>query len=178
VSEAVPTPTVTLMAAVARNGVIGDGPRLPWRLSEDLQFLRRTTLGHTVVMGRKTWDSLPARFRPLPDRRNIVVTRDSTWSAAGAEAAGSLDAALALASDGAHAGKADEVFVLGGAQLYALALPLAQRLLLTEIDHAFDGDTRFPDWNRQDFAEEWRSHHDSGQGWSYERALYQRRTAR
>jgi len=165
-------PVVTLMAAVARNGVIGDGQRLPWRLSEDLKFLKQTTRGHTVVMGRKTWDSLPPRFRPLPDRRNIVVTRDPAWSAAGAEAAGSLDAALALAGD------ADEVFVLGGAQLYALALPRAQRLLLTEIDQAFDGDTRFPDWNRQDFTEVWRSHHDSGDGWTYQRALYQRRAAR
>ena len=165
-------PVVTLMAAVARNGVIGDAQRLPWRLSEDLQFLKQTTRGHAVVMGRKTWDSLPPRFRPLPDRRNIVVTRDPAWSAAGAEAAGSLDAALALAGD------ADEVFVLGGAQLYALALPRAQRLLLTEIDQAFDGDTRFPDWNRQDFTEVWRSHHDSGDGWTYQRALYQRRAAR
>jgi dihydrofolate reductase len=161
-------PIVTLMAAVAQNGVIGDGQRLPWRLGEDLQFLKQTTLGHSVVMGRKTWDSLPPRFRPLPDRRNIVVTRDAAWSNAGAEAVASLEAAIALAGD------ADEVFVLGGAQLYALAMPLAQRLLLTEIGRSFEGDTRFPEWNRQDFTELWRSHHDSGQGWAYERALYQR----
>ncbi|MEO7853344.1 MAG: dihydrofolate reductase [Rubrivivax sp.] len=165
-------PIVTLMAAVARNGVIGDGQRLPWRLSEDLQFLKQTTIGHVVVMGRKTWDSLPPRFRPLPERRNIVVTRDPAWSAAGAEAADSLEAAVSLVGD------AEEVFVLGGAQLYALALPLAQRLLLTEIEHAFDGDTRFPEWNRQDFTELWRSHHDSGQGWAYQRALYQRSAPR
>jgi dihydrofolate reductase len=165
-------PIVTLMAAVAQNGVIGDGQRLPWRLSEDMQFLKQTTIGHTVIMGRKTWDSIPPRFRPLPQRRNIVVTRDPAWSAAGAEAVGSVEAAISLAVD------ADELFVLGGAQLYALALPLAQRLLLTEIDRAFDGDTHFPDWNRQNFTEVWRSHHDSGQGWGYQRALYERSTAR
>lgn len=165
-------PIVTLMAAVARNGVIGDGPRLPWRLSEDMRFLKQTTIGHVVIMGRKTWDSLPPRFRPLPERRNIVVTRDPAWSACGAEAVGSLEAAIGLADD------ADEVFVLGGAQLYALALPLAQRLLLTEIDHAFDGNTRFPCWDRQDFTELWRTHHDSGQGFAYQRALYQRNRSR
>src|SRR3954449_11435566 len=97
---------LALIAAVARNGVIGDRGGMPWRLPEDLQHLRRTTLGHPVVMGRRTWDSLPDRFRPLPGRRNVVVTRDPDWHADGAERAGSLAEALALA------GAVERVFVI------------------------------------------------------------------
>ncbi len=163
---------ITLIAAVAHDGVIGDGTQLLWKLPEDMGFFKRATTGHVVIMGRKTWDSVPPRFRPLPGRRNIVVTRDAAWAAEGAEAAGSLQAALGLCTD------ADEVFVIGGGQLYALALPVAQQLLLTEIDHAFDGNVRFPEWRREEFDEQWRTRHDSPHGWSYERALYQRRSAR
>jgi dihydrofolate reductase len=102
-------------------------------------------MGCPVIMGRKTWDSLPARFRPLPGRRNIVVTRNAAWQSEGAERAGSLDEALGLVVD------ATKVFVIGGAELYALALPLADELELTEIDAAFDGDALFPDWPREHF---------------------------
>jgi dihydrofolate reductase len=157
---------------VARNGVIGDGDRLLWSLKEDMQFFRQATTGHPVLMGRKTWASLPERFRPLPGRRNIVVTRNPDFVAAGAETTDSLPAALALASD------ATQIFVIGGAQLYAAALPLASCLLLTEIDHDFAGDVRFPQWNRDDFVERSRSDHDSGQGWHYQRATYCRKGTR
>jgi len=148
--------TLALIAAVARNGVIGHGKALPWRLPEDLRHFRRTTLGAPVIMGRKTWDSLPAAFRPLPGRRNIVVTRDAHWHAEGAEAAHSLEAALALAGD------APRAFVAGGAELYTLALPRADELLLTEIDRDFDGDTHFPPWERADFVETARETHRAG----------------
>ena len=148
--------TLTLIAAVARNGVIGHGNAPLWRLPEDLRHLRRTTLGAPVIMGRKTWDSLPTAFRPLPGRRNIVVTRDPQWRAAGAEPTHSLDAALALAAD------APRAFVGGGAELYALALPRADELLLTEIDRDFDGDTRFPAWDRGAFVETARETHHAG----------------
>ncbi len=140
-------PLVALIAAVARNGVIGHGNALLWHLPEDLKHFRRTTAGCPVVMGRKTWDSLPDRFRPLPGRRNIVVTRQAGWQAAGAEAVPSLQAAVALA-DGV-----ERVYVIGGAELYAAALPLADELVLTEIDRAFEGDTRFPAWDRNAFVE-------------------------
>jgi len=144
-------PTLVLIAAVARNGVIGHDNGLLWKLPEDMRYFRSVTAGCPVIMGRKTWDSLPARFRPLPGRRNIVVTRNAAWLAAGAETAPSPAAALALVQDSA------KVFVIGGADLYAAALPLADELLLTEIDAHFDGDTRFPDWDRSAYTEAERS---------------------
>ncbi|HEY6134231.1 MAG TPA: dihydrofolate reductase [Rubrivivax sp.] len=131
-------PIVALIAAVARNGVIGDGNRLLWHIPEDMRFFRRTTAGHPVIMGRKTWDSLPERFRPLPGRRNIVVTRQAGWRAEGAESARSVEAAVALSGD------AGRVFVIGGAELYAAAMPLADELVLTRIGRDFEGTTHFP----------------------------------
>ena len=131
---------LVLIAAVARNGVIGDGEKMPWHLPEDLAHFRRATQGCPVIMGRRTWESLPARFRPLPGRRNVVVTRQTDWSDAGAEVAHSLDEALARLAE------APRVFVIGGGQLYAQALAQADELVLTEIDADFDGDTCFPEW--------------------------------
>lgn len=161
---------LVLIAAVARNGVIGDGERMPWHLPEDLAFFREATRGRPVIMGRRTWQSLPERFRPLPARRNLVVSRDAAFRAPGAEVVDSLDAALEQVRD-----DGGRVFVIGGEQLFALALPRAQVLLLTEIDRDFDGRTRFPDWPRADFIEAWRTRHDSGLGFGYERAEYRRR---
>ena len=126
---------LALIAAVARDRVIGLNNTLPWHLPEDLQHFKRTTLGAPIVMGRKTWDSIG---RPLPGRHNIVVTRQANWQAAGASRADSVAAALALA------GEVPRVFVIGGAELYAQALPLADALYLTEIDAAFAGDAYFP----------------------------------
>lgn len=154
-------PVLALIAAVARNGVIGRDNALLWHLPEDLKFFRRTTLGCPVVMGRRTWDSLPATFRPLPKRRNLVVTRNPGWQAEGAESVHSVQEALERV-----AGE-PRVFVIGGAQLYAAALPLADELYLTEIEHDFDGDVHFPDWPRGDFAEVSRESHRSAEGWPF-----------
>jgi dihydrofolate reductase len=137
---------LVLVAAVARNGVVGRAGALPWHLPEDLAHFRAATQGRPVIMGRKTWHSLPARFRPLPGRRNIVVTRQPHWHDEGAEAAHSLDAALAQAAD------APRICVIGGAELYAAALPRADELLLTEIDRDFDGDAHFPAFDRRAFT--------------------------
>jgi len=148
---------LVLIAAMARGRVIGreiDGVgALPWHLPEDMAHFRTATRGHPVVMGRKTWDSLPARFRPLPGRRNLVLTRNAAWQADGAEALPTLAAALA-----ATAG-AERVFVIGGAELYAAALPLADMLLLTEIDAEVDGDAHFPPFADAGFAELQRETH-------------------
>ena len=149
---------VTLVAAVARDGVIGRAGGLPWRIPEDMRRFRELTMGHPVLMGRKTWDSLPDRFRPLPGRRNVVLTRNPVWQGAGAERAASLEEALeVLAAEGC-------VFVVGGGELYAQALPLADELLLTEIDLEVEGDTRFPVWDRGDFDETSREEHVSKTG--------------
>lgn len=144
---------VSLIAIVARNGVIGHQNALLWRLPEDQQYFRRVTTGHPVIMGRRTWDSLPERFRPLPGRRNIVVTRQAGWQAAGAEAAHSLEQALSMAQGAAR------IFVIGGAELYAAALPRADELLLTEIDRDYEGDVSFPTWDRNAFDEVARDPH-------------------
>lgn len=151
---------LALIAAVARNGVIGSAGGMPWRLPEDARWFRAQTQGCPVIMGRKTWDSLPPRFRPLPGRRNLVVTRQAGWSAEGAEHSASLAEALGLARAGASAGT-PKVFVIGGAQLYAQALPLADELVLCEIDAEFDGETKFPVWPRTDFRELSRERHQA-----------------
>jgi len=160
---------ITLVAAVARDGAIGRDNALLWHLPEDLARFKALTLGKPVVMGRKTWDSLPPRFRPLPGRRNLVVSR-SARELTGADVFPSLQAALA-----ACAGEA-EVCVIGGSEIYALALPHADRLALTEVDAAFpDADRHFPAWPRERFAESGREAHTSAAGLHYEFVDYLRK---
>jgi dihydrofolate reductase len=130
---------ISLIAAVASNGVIGKDNALLWQLPEDMRHFRETTRGKPVVMGRRTWESLPERFRPLPGRRNIVVTRNAAYRADGAIVAASLDAAIAAA------GEAEEIFVIGGAELYRQAIGSADRLYLTEIAQDYAGDVFFPE---------------------------------
>ena len=125
---------ITLVLAIAKNGVIGNGGAIPWRIPEDLKRFKQLTLGKPVVMGRKTWDSLPKK--PLPGRDNIVVTRQSGWSADGAIAASSLDEALAKRRCG-------DVSVIGGGEIYREALPRADRVELTEVHRDFEGDAHF-----------------------------------
>jgi dihydrofolate reductase len=162
-------PTLALIAAVDRNLALGRSGALLWHESEDQKHFRRVTMGCPVIMGRKTWDSLPERFRPLPGRRNVVVTRDAAWHADGADAAASLDAALARVAD------ATKVFVIGGGELYALALPRADELVLTEIDTAFDGaDTFFPRFDRTAFIETERDPRTAPDGIRYAFVTYRR----
>ena len=160
--------TLSLIAAVARHGAIGRNNGLLWREAEDQKHFRAVTMGCPVIMGRKTWDSLPQRFRPLPGRRNIVVTRNPAWQADGAEAAASVEAALTLAS------QAPKAFVIGGAQLYAQALLHADELLLTEIEADFEADTYFPPWDRSLFRQTARQHHTTEQGIAYSFVTYTR----
>ncbi len=160
---------LSLLAAVARDGVIGSDGTIPWRLPEDLARFRTLTLGHPVIMGRRTWESLPAKFRPLPGRRNVVVTRNEAWSAEGAERAGSLENALLLL------GRRPQAFVIGGAEIYAASLPLADELLLTEIDAAFEGDTFLPRFDTSEFNEVSREPHVSDDGTRFSFVTYVRR---
>jgi dihydrofolate reductase len=129
---------VNLIFARAANGVIGQDGALPWHLPEDMAHFKRMTAGCPVVMGRKTWDSLPARFRPLPGRTNIVVTRQQDWNEIGAQRASSLRSALSICE------QIPEIWVIGGAQIYAEAAPLAQRAVVTEIACDFEGDAHAP----------------------------------
>jgi dihydrofolate reductase len=160
---------ISLLAAVARNGVIGRDGTIPWRIPEDMARFRSLTMGHPVVMGRRTWESLPDRFQPLPGRRNVVLTRNPEWRAEGALRAGSLDEALGLVDDASH------VFVIGGAELYAAALPLADELVLTELDADVEGDTFFPAFARSEFEEVAREPHASPGGIAFAFVTYERR---
>lgn len=163
---------VVVIAAVARNGIIGatvEGkPVLPWRLPEDLKHFKALTWGHPIIMGRKTWESLG---RPLPGRRNIVVTRQTAMSAEGATVVNSLAAALEQCPEPC-------VFVIGGGEIYAQALAVAQRLELTEVALDADGDTTFPAWTRSDFIETARESHRAAAGFEFAFVTYQRSTPR
>lgn len=163
-------PRVSVIAALAKNRVIGIENRLPWRLPEDLAHFKALTLGHPIVMGRKTFESLG---RPLPGRTNIVITRNPDYRAEGVRVADSIPAALALCAG------ADEVFFIGGAELYAQAIPLADRLYLTEVDTEVAGDAWFPVYDTDAFQEVSRASHvgEKGDPLRFDFAIYARRGA-
>lgn len=127
---------IHLIVARARNGVIGGGNKMLWHIPEDFAHFKKTTMGHPIVMGRKTWESIG---RPLPGRKNVVVTRSADYEAKGAQTVSSLEAAFALLKD------EPEVFVIGGGEIYRAAMPFAATLWITEIDADFEGDTTFPE---------------------------------
>jgi dihydrofolate reductase len=156
---------ISLVAAVARNGVIGDSGRLPWHLPEDLKRFKSLTLGHVMVMGRKTHDSIG---RPLPGRRTIVVSRQAGLAYPGVEVVASLEAAIALA------GEVPEIFVVGGGEIYAQALSLAHRLLLTEVDATPAGDAFFPPLDRSAWRVSARAEGRSEKGLGYAFVDYER----
>ena len=160
--------TVALVAAVARGGVIGRDGGIPWRLPADMARFRDLTMGHPVIMGRRTWETLPDGFRPLPGRGNVVVTRNPDWSAQGADRAASVEDALELLES------EPRVFVIGGGEVYAAALPYADELILTEIDADIDGDTTFPQWDRDAFAERAREEHTAEDGTPFAFVTYVR----
>lgn len=158
-------PRVTLIAAVSANGVIGAGGRMPWHLPSDLKFFRAQTMGRPVVMGRRTWESIG---RPLPGRENVVVSRSPAFRPAGAIVVPSLEAAIA------HCSGADEVFVIGGGELYRAALQVAGRIVLTEIHRAFEGDVRFPEFDRAQWIEARRERHAPEGELAYDFVWYER----
>lgn len=151
---------LSLFIAVAENDVIGKDNAMPWRLSEDLKYLKRMTMGKPILMGRKTWESFPKR--PLPGRPNLVVTRDKTYDAPGAEVFGSTEAAVARAEGLARELGVDEMMVLGGAQIYRALLAQATRIYLTEVHARPEGDTRFA-FDRADWREVSRERHEQGE---------------
>lgn len=169
-------PEIVLIAAVGSNGVIGRAQGLAWRDPLDAKFFRDTTMGHPVIMGRKTWDSLPAKFRPLPGRPNIVVTRQPSWRSDGAQQAASWQEALQWATSHATptAHHPVRVFVIGGGELYAQAVPVADTLLLTEVAAPLDGDIHFPAWDRHHFKRIPSTDHQDAQGRPFAFVTYRR----
>ena len=143
---------ISIIVAMAANGVIGRDNQLPWHLPADLKHFKKTTMGKPILMGRKTWESIG---RPLPGRANIVITRDSTYTAAGCEVVNSIDAAIAAA------GEQDEVMVIGGAELYRQVLPDTDTIYLTRIHEVVEGDTRFPEIHNTEWHQVERVDHEA-----------------
>lgn len=167
--------TISLVAAVAQNRVIGKNNDLPWHLPDDMKFFMRTTKGHYVILGRKNYESLPAKFKPLPDRINIVVTRQKHYNAPGCILVNTLEEALRIAQD--HDEK--EAMVIGGSEIYTLSLPYAHRLYLTEILAEVAGDVHFPEFNKKEWKEVSRVHHatDERHVYAFDFVVYERTTA-
>ncbi|MEM1106620.1 MAG: dihydrofolate reductase [Pseudomonadota bacterium] len=155
-------PKLCLIVARARNRVIGRNGDLPWRLKDDLALFKRTTLGAPILMGRKTWQSLPKQ--PLPGRENLILSRDWTLSAPGARVYSAIGPALAVSRAIARRAEIAEVFVIGGEALYAHALPLAERMYITEVDAEPQGDAHFPDFDEGDWREHSREAFPAGDG--------------
>ena len=144
---------ISIIAAIAKNGIIGSGNQMPWHISEDLKRFKAITSGHPVIMGRKTFESLG---RPLPNRRNIVITRNPDYDKAGIETAASIDEALALFEEN------EEIFIIGGGEIYRQTLPLADRMYLTWIDAEADGDTYFPPIDSEEWEIVFSERHEQG----------------
>jgi dihydrofolate reductase len=159
-------PRVYLVAAVAANGIIGARGKLPWHIPEELKHFKKLTLGHPIIMGRRTWESLKG---PLPGRENIVVTRTAGYEATGAAVASSLEAALAMCAGEPVA------FVIGGTQLFEASLPIAAGLVLTEIQRDYEGDTWFPAWDRSQWRESQREAHTAPDGTRFDFVFYEKK---
>jgi dihydrofolate reductase len=171
VSSAPPTttPPIALVVAMAENRVIGSAGRIPWRLPEDMRHFKALTFGKPCIMGRKTWESLPKK--PLPGRTQIVVTRDAHFTAAGAVVAHTLEDAIAIAARESPA----EIMVIGGAEIYAAALPHAESIYLTEVHRDFDGDARLAEFDREIWQETEREAYTTQDGLSYSFVTLSRR---
>jgi dihydrofolate reductase len=164
---------VSLVAAVAKNFVIGKNNGLPWRLPDDMKFFMETTKGHYVILGRKNFESLPHKFQPLPDRTNVVVTRQKDYKAHGALVVHSIEDALKVA----EVNKESEVMVIGGSDIYTLALPMANRLYITEVNAEVEGDVYFPKFDKTEWTEISRLAHpaDERHVYSFDFVVYEKK---
>ncbi|HEY5690899.1 MAG TPA: dihydrofolate reductase [Cyclobacteriaceae bacterium] len=165
--------TISLIAALTENRVIGKNNDLPWRLPDDMKYFMRTTTGHHVIMGRKNYDSLPSNFKPLPNRTNIIVTRQPNFVAKGCKVVNSIEAGIEIAKSNNE----KEIFIIGGAQIYEQALPIAQQLYLTEIKAEVSGDTYFPKIDKTRWQEVSRVSHgaDEKHQFAFDFVIYKRK---
>ena len=146
---------ISMIAAMGKNRVIGKDNDIPWHLPDDFRFFKNKTKGHYVLMGRKNWESLPPKFQPLPDRPNVIITRQENYVANGGEVLNTLESALELA----RKNKEDEVFIIGGGEIYRMGLAYADKIYLTEIEGEFDGQVTFPEFSKNKWKEVERIHH-------------------
>jgi dihydrofolate reductase len=166
-------PKIALIAAAASNRTIGKDGDLPWHLPDDLKFFMEKTTHHPVVMGRKSYEALPAKYRPLPNRTNIIITRQDDYQAPGAVVFHDLKSAL----DYARIIEAEEVFITGGGQVYAQALDIADRIYLTEVDAEVEGDAHFPQFDAVKWIETERRHHpaDERHKFAFDFVVYEKK---
>jgi dihydrofolate reductase len=164
---------ISLIAALTKNHVIGKNNDLPWHLPDDMKYFMQTTKEHHIIMGRKNYESIPEKFRPLPNRTNIVVTRQKDFDAPGCWVVNTLEDGMALAL----AEGEDELFIIGGSEIYALGMNYADQLYLTEIDTTLEGDTYFPSFNGDEWQEVSRNHHiaDSRHAYSFDFVVYKKK---
>jgi len=165
--------TISLIAALSENLVIGKNNDLPWHLPDDMKYFMHTTKGHHVIMGRKNYDSIPEKFRPLPNRTNIVITRQEDFSAPGCFIVNSIGQGLEIALENREA----EVFIIGGAEIYTQGFALTNRLYLTEIQASMEGDTFFPQFDKNLWSEISRKHHpqDEKHGYAFDFTVYEKK---
>lgn len=146
---------ISIIVAVAQNGAIGKNNNLLWHLPDDMAFFKQKTKGHAIITGRKNYESIPEKFRPLPNRTNIVVSRQSDYHAPGSIVVSNLEEAISTALKISN----DEIFIIGGGEIYRQALPLVDKIYLTRVNHTFEADTFFPEFNAEDWEETSRTHH-------------------
>jgi dihydrofolate reductase len=163
---------ISIIVAVAKNGVIGKNNDLPWHLPDDMKYFMQTTKGHHVILGRKNYDSLPPKFKPLPNRTNIIVTHQENFTASNCIIVHHIEDGVAIARKNGE----QELFVIGGAEIYKLALPLTDTMYITEIDAEINGDTHFPSWNKNEWKEISRQHHpiDEKHQFAFDFVVYQK----
>ncbi|WP_421877178.1 dihydrofolate reductase [Marinoscillum sp.] len=163
---------ISMIAAMGQNRVIGKDNDIPWHLPDDFQYFKNTTKGHYVLMGRKNFESLPPRFKPLPDRPNVVITRNKQYQAEGAVVVNSLEQAI----EKAKMKDETEAFIIGGGEIYQLGLDLADTIYLTEINGSFEGDTHFPEFDKTIWQETSRQHHpaDDRHQFSFDFVVYKK----
>ena len=163
---------ISLIAALSENFVIGKNNDLPWRLPDDMKYFMQTSKGHHCIMGRKNYDSIPDKFRPLPNRTNIVVTRQKNFKAPGCIVVNSIDKALEIARSNGE----EEAFIIGGAEIYRQGMEVTQRMYLTEINATIEGDTHFPEFKKEEWKEVKRSHHptDDKHQYAFDFVVYER----
>jgi dihydrofolate reductase len=165
--------TISIIAALSQNHVIGKNNDLPWRLPDDMKYFMQTTKGHHVIMGRKNYQSIPEKFRPLPNRTNIVVTHQVNFLAPGCIVVHSLTDGIAIA----RAASEQEVFLIGGSEIYKAGMPLANKLYLTEIKAEIAGDVFYPSINKEEWFETSRKHHpaDHNHRFEFDFVVYSRK---
>jgi len=165
---------ISFIAALSKNRVIGKNNDLPWHLPDDMKYFMQTTKGHYSIMGRKNYDSIPEKFRPLPNRTNVVVTRQKDFIAPGCMVVHSVEEGI----ETARKANEQEAFITGGAEIFKVGFPFSQRLYLTEIDAEIEGDTYFPEWNAAQWSEMSRRHHpvDDRHVFAFDFVVYERKS--